>query len=244
MGSIVQTITKLCNPMLHFSDWKSMGPRHPPPIFGKKDKCAFSANAQSKLASVVFDKPSTAHLMVSLCLRSSRINARGESRALALKGAFWSLKALRGSKIRHQVVTRRNERAKCFPNEWSLICPPGKLMSFNLSGPPGHLRCIVSTQEAIQGSETKTGKVSDATKKNKIFHDKRIIYLPSRQTNDFFIKSKQNKTLSVARPGSHFCTVTSDGTHLRKDKRPMFNIGILRAKLRPFYVCFLQNWHT
>ena len=160
--------------MLHFSDWKNMGPRHPPPIFGKKENCAFQQMHNQSL-TVVIDNPSMAHLMVSLYLWSSRINARGESRALALKGAFWSPKALRGSKIRDQVVTRRNEREKCFPNEWSLICPPGKLMIFNLSGPPGHLRRIVSTQESIQGSETKTSKVSDATKKNKIFHDKRII---------------------------------------------------------------------
>ena len=70
--------------------------------------------------------PSAAHLPVSLYLCSSGSNAREESRAL--EGRSVSSKSPSRVQDGDKGVAKRNEREKCFPDEGSLICPPGKSM--------------------------------------------------------------------------------------------------------------------
>ena len=72
--------------------------------------------------------PRTAHLTVSLYLCSFGSNARGESRAL--EGHSVSSKSPSKVLGRDKGVAGRNKREKHFPEERSLICPPGKSMIF------------------------------------------------------------------------------------------------------------------
>ena len=100
--------------------------------FGSLKESAFSANAQSRFASALFDGVLGAVNLVRLTLRCPSIsgsNARGESRAL--EGRPISLKCPSRIQDGNEGVAGRNWREKCFPNEGSLICPPGKSMSFH-----------------------------------------------------------------------------------------------------------------
>ena len=73
--------------------------------------------------------PSAPHLTVSLYLYSSGINAWGESRAL--EGQRVSSKSPSRVRNRDEGVAGRNGREKRFPDEGSLICPPGKIVIFH-----------------------------------------------------------------------------------------------------------------
>ena len=73
--------------------------------------------------------PSATHLMVSLYLCSSGSNVPGESRAK--EGHRVSSKSPSRVRDRDEGVAGRNGREQCFPDEGSLICPPGKSMSFH-----------------------------------------------------------------------------------------------------------------
>ena len=100
--------------------------------FGSLKESAFSANAQSRFASALFDGVLGAVNLVRLTLRCPSIsgsNARGESRAL--EGRPISLKCPSRIQDGNEGVAGRNWREKCFPNEGSLICPPGKLKIFH-----------------------------------------------------------------------------------------------------------------
>ena len=72
--------------------------------------------------------PSTPHLTMSLYLCSSGSNARGKSRAW--EGRRVSSKSPSRVRDGDEGVAGRNGREYCFPDEGSLICPPGKSMSF------------------------------------------------------------------------------------------------------------------
>ena len=74
--------------------------------------------------------PSTAHLKVSLYLCSSRSNARGELRAL--EGRRVSPKSPWRGRDGDEGVAGKNGREWSFPDEGSLICPPGKSMIFHI----------------------------------------------------------------------------------------------------------------
>ena len=71
--------------------------------------------------------PSAAHLTVSLYRCSSGSNARGELRAW--EGRRVSSKSPSRVRDGDEGVAGRNVRELCFPDEGSLICPPGKSMS-------------------------------------------------------------------------------------------------------------------
>ena len=73
--------------------------------------------------------PGVAHLTVSLYLCSSGSNARGESRAQ--EGRRVSSKSPSRVRDGDEGVVRRNGREQCFSDKGSLICPPGKSMSFH-----------------------------------------------------------------------------------------------------------------
>ena len=73
--------------------------------------------------------PSVAHLMVSLYLCCSGSNARGKPRAL--EGHCASSKSPSRVRDGDEGVAGRNGREYCFPDEGSLICPPGKSMIFH-----------------------------------------------------------------------------------------------------------------
>ena len=82
-----------------------------------------------KAAHANYGNPSAAQLKDSLYLCSPRSNARGESRAL--EGRRVSSKSPSRVRVGDKGVAGRNYKEQCFPDEGSLICPPGKSMSFH-----------------------------------------------------------------------------------------------------------------
>ena len=111
------------------------------PNFGTTQKSVVSANAQIKVLEswcLGTSALSAAHLN-GLHTCSSRSNA--QFKFGALKGAVSALKALQGSETETRGVARGcwEELQKivfsvlfqCFPDQQSLICPPGKSMIFH-----------------------------------------------------------------------------------------------------------------
>ena len=94
---------------------------------------ALSANTQSRFASVVHDAvcPGSIELSAArLCPCTSVVlEAMHEASWGPLEGAVSAQKALQGSESLQdgdKEVPGRNEREKYFPDEGSMICPPGK----------------------------------------------------------------------------------------------------------------------
>ena len=84
--------------------------------FGSLKESAFSANAQSRFASALFDGVLGALHLVRLTLRCpsiSRSNARGRRRLL--KGALSSKKALQGSETETEELQGGTEEKSVFP---------------------------------------------------------------------------------------------------------------------------------
>ena len=96
-------------------------------------KCVFNKRTIKVCISCCWRCPGTSapratHLKVSLYLCSSGSNARGESRAR--EGRRVSSKSPSRVRDGDEGVAGRNGQKLCFPDEGSLIYPPGKSMFF------------------------------------------------------------------------------------------------------------------